>query len=124
LDNALGTERDLQIAALPLDESIDPIRRSRVERGPQPQKLSVAQMRQEGIDALLDDAAHRIEEFIDRRSDGDDHRAAGRYLARLAREEQALLSQRLGQQRLRPVLEEWHLAGFQRRKRLLVDVVD
>jgi hypothetical protein len=57
-------------------------------------------MWQQRVDTLLDYVAHGIEKLVDRRSDGDDHRSAGRYVFRPAGKEQPLIGQRLGEQRL------------------------
>ena len=81
-------------------------------------------MRQQIVDAFLDDGALRIEKFVDRRADGDDDGAgldipAGALvkISRLSRE-------RLDQQRLGAMLDERQLPGLQGGESLLVEIVD
>jgi hypothetical protein len=71
-------------------------------------------MRQERVDAFLDDAAHRIEELVDRRSDGDDDRRLGRDFGRIGGEQQALARKRAVQKGLAATLDERQPAGAQR----------
>ena len=119
-----GQNATLSVAALPLDVGVDPVGGAGKERRAQDQKLAVAHVRQQRVDAILDDAADRIEELVDRRADGDDHRALGRNLAGLAGEEQPLVGQRLGQQFVGAALDERHAARPQRVERIGVEVVD
>ena len=46
------------------------------------QELTVEQVGQQCVDAILHHLAYRIEEFVDRRADGDDHRSRRRDLGR------------------------------------------
>ena len=89
LNDPLGAECDLEAAAHPLEMIVDPVGGSGIERRAQHQKLPVAKIRQENVDALLNDMTFRIEKLIDRCADGDDDRPRTRNLAGLAGEDQA-----------------------------------
>ena len=54
-------------------------------------ELAVGEPRQQCVDAVLDDAAHRIEEFVDRRTNGDDHWSASRDAVGRVGENQAVV---------------------------------
>ena len=68
------------------------------ERRPQHQQLTVAQIRQQRIDAVLDDVAHRIEKFVDRRADRHDHRAWVEISQGLLVKNRHLSAERLGEE--------------------------
>ncbi len=65
-----------------------------------------------------------IEELVDRRADGDDHRPAGRDFVGGVGEHQPLGGERLGEHRFRAALDERQLAAFERVERCAVEVVD
>src|SRR5262249_62164656 len=71
LHHPLGAERKTVFAAKPVQVVLKPVGRPRVDGRAQYQQLLVADMRKQTIDAALDFGLHRIEEFIDRRADGD-----------------------------------------------------
>ena len=124
LHHPLGTERDLEIAALALEVVGDPVGRAGKDGGAEHQELAVGEMRQQIVDALLHDLARGIVEFVDRRPDGDDDRAGGGHAGRGVGEDQAVALERLHQHRLAVVFDERQAAGFQRLQHLAVDVVD
>ena len=124
LHHAFRTERDLQLAALALDIGMQPVGGSGKHRRAQHQQLAVGEMRQQRVDAGLHYAAHGIEEFVDRRADGDNDRAAARNLIRRVREHQSLFGQRLGQQIRRVIFNVGQAAAFEDFERIFIDVVD
>jgi hypothetical protein len=81
-------------------------------------------MRQQRVDAVLHHLAHGIEELVDRRPDGDDHRAAAGDLRRRCREHQSVLLQRLRQQCLAAKLDEGQMAALQGLEHAAIEVVD
>ena len=94
-----GQNATLSLRPCALEMAVDPVGGAGKKRGAQHQKLAVVQMRQQRVDAVLDDVAHRIEKFIDRRADGDDDRAPVEIsLGRLVKNRR-LSAQRLGEQR-------------------------
>ena len=124
LHHAFGAERHLQLAPLRVQISRQPVGGAGKHRRAQHDKLPVGQTRQQGVDASLHHATHRIEKFVDRRADGDDHRSAGRNAVRAIGEHQALGGERLGQHACRAVFDEWQAAGLQRIQVGLIEVVD
>ena len=81
-------------------------------------------MRQEIVDALLHDFARRIEEFVDRRADGDDDRPPRGDARRRVAEHQALPPQRLREHRFATLFDERQAAGLERLEHVAIDVVD
>ena len=68
--------------------------------------------------------AFRIEKFIDRRADRDDHRPRTGNLAGLAGEAQALIAQRISQQFSGAIFDKGQAAAFQRGEVVEVQIVD
>src|SRR5207237_5431918 len=121
---SLGTERYLEVAVHALKISADPVGRAGIERRTQHQKLVVSKMREHHIDTLLNDMAFRIEKFIDRRADRDDHRPRIRYLAWLTGEDQSLVAKRARQQSIRAMFNERQAAGLESGEIVKVQIVD
>src|SRR5262245_46396264 len=74
LHDTLRAERYLQHASRAFEVAIDPIGGTGKDGRTQNQQLSVSEVRQQGIYAILDDLTHRGKELINRRANSDDNR--------------------------------------------------
>jgi len=124
LYDALRTEGDAVLATEPLEITVQPVGGAGEYGRAQDYELIVVEVRQQIVDALLHRGGDRVEEFIDRRADGDHDRARAADRRRGRTENQLVLGQGLGEQRGRAVFDEGQLACAERRQRRFVEVVD
>src|SRR5262249_42277269 len=124
LHNALGTKRDFQVPSFASDVGVKPLGGAREYCRAQYQQLSVGKVRQQRIDAVLDDPTHRIEKFINRGANGYDDRLVRRNLRRTRGKYQLIAFKRCLQQLFPALFHEWQMSRSQGRERFLIDVVD
>ncbi len=124
LNDALRTEGELEVAAHALEVAVEPVSGAGKDRRAEHQQLSVGEMRQQRVNAVLHHLAHRIEELVDRRADGDDDRPLDRDVRGRGGEQKALGLERPRKQLLSAMLDEREAAGLEGRQHVLIEIVD
>jgi len=123
LHHPLRAERHPERAAATLEIAVEPVGSARGDGGAQHQQLAIGKMRQQHVDAVLYHLPHRVQEFVDRSTYGDDHRHTRRDVRGLRGENQLLARQRSGQQPLAAELDEGQPARAQAVEHGAVDIV-
>ena len=124
LHDALRAEGDLELAVVALEMGIEPLGGAGKHGRAQHQQLAVGEMRQQRVDAVLNDLADGVEELVDRRADGDDDGARAGDLRRRGGKNQPVLLERPREQFLAAVFDERQSSRLQRLEHLPVGVVD